>query len=150
MVAIHTQFKEKMKMGQYYKSAKEFTDIFTSLFKKILQDPDMSGTLKSLNKVFAFKFTDPDVSITINPSKTEDSITIGGSGQEGEIKMWMTTDAAHKLLLGKLNPMAAIMSRQIRVTGPFQAMSNVVKVFSATSQIYREVLTENDLDELLK
>jgi len=137
-------------MGQYYKTTKEFQKIITAFFNKLLKDPGQQDIIRSINTVLIFNFSDPDVRFTIDFSKGEKGIVVGNNTEEAEIKVWMTTDALHKIMLGKQNPMAAIMSREVRVVGPFYAMSNMVKIFTVASRIYREVLTENGMEMLIE
>lgn len=137
-------------MGKFYKTTEEFQKIFTELAEKLLIETKENSRLKTYSKVLAFNFTDHDIKFTIDLTNSEKNIIIGETDKDAEIKIWMSTDSAHRMLLGKLNPISAVMSREIRVSGPFQALPNVVKLFSAANRIYRDVLTENGLEDLIQ
>ena len=67
----------------------------------------------------------------------------------GDVRLWMNSDVTHKLLLGKQNPISAIMAREIRVVGPFQAMTNVANIFQIANRAYKNILIENGLENLI-
>ena len=136
-------------MGEFFKTPEEFQKIFTNLIEKIFKEKEINSTIKSFNKVLTFSFTDLDLILSVNPNNKENLVIKRDDDSIGDVRLWMNSDVTHKLLLGKQNPISAIMAREIRVVGPFQAMTNVANIFQIANRAYKNILIENGLENLI-
>lgn len=127
-------------MGTYFKSADELYDICGKLFGKLLSDANIGTLILKLQKSFKFIFTDYNFEINILIDGNNWKIIRGPCDEQTEIHLWLSSDSAHRLWSGKITPLSAIMSREIRAKGPIRALTEIDTIFSSSQQIYHAIL----------
>ena len=136
-------------MAKFFQSANELCDIYQALFKKLLRDSSVGKTVVDLKMNLRFIFTDPKAEINIQVDENKWHVLSGETDQKAEITFWMSSDSAHRLWLGQVTPLSAIMSREIRATGPIRALNEIAAVFGSSRQTYFEILQKHGRADLL-
>ena len=136
-------------MGNYFKSANEIYDIYETLFERLMSDPALSKKLLALGKCVNIKFTDYEAEITLDIEGEKWKFIKGPPENPVEIVLWLNSTSAHRLWTGKITPLSAIMSREIRVKGPIRALTDIDTLFSASKEIYKQILTEKGRSNIL-
>jgi len=137
-------------MGKTFASAEELCDILGTVFRRSLQETELGTKLLSVSKSLRFIFRDPVAEITVRVDGTHWDVVVGPCDTPADITFWMSGDSAHRLWLGKVTPLAAIMAREIRAAGPIRALAEIEAVFSLSRAIYRQVLEERGRQDLLR
>ncbi|MDZ7338827.1 MAG: SCP2 sterol-binding domain-containing protein [candidate division KSB1 bacterium] len=137
-------------MGKAFASPEELCDILGTVFRRSLQETELGKKLLKLNKSLRFVFHEPNAEITVRVDGAHWDVICGPCETRAEIQFWMSGDAAHRLWLGKVKPLAAIMARQIRAAGPIRAMAEIEALFALSTSIYKQVLKERGREDLLR
>ncbi|MDZ7260584.1 MAG: SCP2 sterol-binding domain-containing protein [candidate division KSB1 bacterium] len=146
-----SKLKDEVKMGRYFKTSDEFYKIYLPFFRRLLESPEVGAKLKDSKLSIRFSLSDPEVEITIDyRSSPEGKVICGQSELEGDIKVSTKCDSAHRLWLGKLPLMSAIMSREVTARGPMDKLKEFSTLFKPASEIYQNLLKDMGYEELLK
>lgn len=137
-------------MNFIFNSAEDLCDLFTELFRKIGQNSTLAAKMAEINQVIRFHFTNPKVEITVDATQQPLLVICGAAEKAPDLQLWLAGDIAHQLWLGKISPMSAIMSRQIRAVGKMQSMREIGAVFSSVTKIYQDLLLEKSQRVLTK
>ncbi len=129
-------------MGSYFKSAEELYDIYEMLFNRIMNDPKLSAKMLALGKCLTIKFTDFDAEITLFIDGENWKFIKGPADNSADIVLWMNSNSAHRLWTGKITPLSAIMSREIRAKGPIRSLTDIDTLFTASKGLYQTILGE--------
>ena len=136
-------------MAKCFHSANELSGVFETLFKTILSNSRFGEKVKDLGKNLKFNFNDPNTEITIALDKGKWSVKSGPGNVKADIEFWLSGDSAHRLWSGKVTPISAIMSREIRAKGPIRAMNEIASLFASSQDIYRKTLKKFGREDLL-
>lgn len=129
-------------MNFIFNSAEDLCDIFTALFQKMSKNPTLAEKIAEINQVIRFNFTNPKAEITVDATQQPPQIICGAAEKAADLQLWMAGDIAHQLWMGKITPISAIMSRQIRAVGKMQSIREIGAFFNSVTQIYQDLLLE--------
>ena len=129
-------------MGNYFKSADELYSIYELLFERLMKDPKLSAKMLTLGKYFTIKFTDLEAEITLCIDGNDWKFIRGAADVKADIVLWMNSNSAHRLWTGKITPLSAIMSREIRAKGPIRSLTDIDTLFTASKGLYQTILGE--------
>jgi putative sterol carrier protein len=96
-----------------FENADQLYACIGGLFEKLKSHPETEETFKTLELTTQFRYTEPTALITLASRNGEQSIHYGECNIEPNVALAMTGDVAHQFWMGELNPMNAIMKRQI-------------------------------------
>jgi len=136
-------------MGKYFKAADEFYKIYVPYFKLLLGNPEVADKIREKELSLQFIITDLKAQILLDCCKAQSPLVCGQTSAEGDIKIWMKSDSAHHLWLGKIGLMNAIMVREIKVQGPVEKLKELTSIFKPATAIYKQHLINLNLKEFL-
>lgn len=133
-----------------FKDSEQLEKVLYNFFLKIADKNEISSKLMSNKAVLKFNYTDPDLSITIDCSKSDKpEVFVNNTDINPEIELWMNADTAHKFWLGKVNLVMAITKKDIVVKGSVPKLLMLLPAITPAYKIYPEYLKENGYSELL-
>jgi putative sterol carrier protein len=136
-------------MGKYFKISDEFYKVYVPYFEKLLKNPDVGGKISEKQLTVQFFITDLKAQLLLDCCDPKGQVVCGETEKEGDIKIWLKSDSAHRLWSGKLALMPAIMSREIRVMGPADKLKELSHIFKPASEIYQTHIKEHDFKALM-
>lgn len=136
-------------MGRYFKIADEFYKIYVPYFEQLLDDSKVGDKIKKLDLKLQFYVTDLKAQMLLDYDNTDEKIICGQTDHEGDIKIWLKSDAAHRLWAGKLALMPAIMSREIKALGPVDKLKELAHILTPANEIYKKHLTNMGYQDFL-
>jgi alkyl sulfatase BDS1-like metallo-beta-lactamase superfamily hydrolase len=136
-------------MGKYFKAADEFYKIYVPYFKLLLGNPEVADKIREKELSLQFIITDLKAQILLDCCNALSPLVCGQTPAEGDIKIWMKSDSAHHLWLGKISLMNAIMVREIKVQGPVEKLKELTSIFKPATAIYKQHLINLNLKEFL-
>jgi putative sterol carrier protein len=136
-------------MGRYFNVSDEFYKIYVPYFQELATNPEVGGKIKESELKIQFYITDLKAQIFLDCCNLEGPVICGKTEKEGDIKIWLKSDSAHRLWSGKVSLMPAIMAREIKVLGPVDQLKNLTGIFKPASEIYKAHLTKMGYQNLL-
>jgi alkyl sulfatase BDS1-like metallo-beta-lactamase superfamily hydrolase len=129
-------------MGKYWKDAEEMTRAFSELFRRLMEDPELSPKAEKLNQVVVFKYFDPDVQFWWDLRDGRKEFGTGEPPAEFKVRMTLSGDDAHRSWSNKLNPVMAITRRKIKVDGNATGLLKLQPLLKKVAVIYNRVLDD--------
>ncbi len=117
------------------------------LFERLSRDAEIGPKLREAGVVLRFNYTEPSLSITVDPvaqpaEGAHVSIVRGEGGPAPQVELDMTADVAHRFWLGRVNPMMAMMKRDIVARGPIALVMKLLPVVKTAYAVYPRLLAE--------
>ena len=116
------------------------------LFEMLARDAAVGPKLREAGFVLRFNYSEPALSITVDAvaPQADPSVHVevlrGDGGRAAQVELEMTADVAHRFWLGKVNPMMAIMKREIVAKGPIGLVMKLLPVVKPAYEIYPRLL----------
>ncbi len=121
----------------------ELHHVMDMLWRRIKDDPGMSGKLVEAKLIVQFRYRDPEGTLTIDCSDgNEMKIIVGPTRLKPVIEMSMKADIAHEFWLGKVNVPMAIISGKIVSRGPTPKALALLPVIRPAYTLYPQVLQD--------
>ncbi len=127
-------------MGKYFKISDEFYKIYVPYFQQLIQHPEVGGKIRESELTLHFFITDLKAHILLDCCSAPGAVICGQTNREGDIKIWLKSDSAHRLWLGQVALMPAIMAREIKVQGPVDKLKDLSGIFKPAIEIYKQHL----------
>jgi len=137
-------------MSKYFKIADEFYKIYVPYFNQLVEHPEVGGKIQENELKLQFFITDLKARIMLDCCNVNSKVICGYNDLEADIKMWLKSDSAHRLWLGKLTFNPAIMSREIKVLGPVDKLKGLSGIFKPAADIYKKHLLKMGYKDLLR
>ena len=119
-----------------FESAVKLYRCFGGFFELMSNHPQTRWLLQSTELTVRFDFTDPGASITLVARDGEQSVHCGDCGESPDVQMSMSGDVAHRLWMGEVNVMSAILTRKIVAEGPLNKIMELKPLVKAAIEIY--------------
>ncbi|MDD5448330.1 MAG: SCP2 sterol-binding domain-containing protein, partial [Actinomycetota bacterium] len=136
-----------------FKDADQVYELIGGLFERLRGNKEIAEKFASSGLVIRFVYSDPDCEIWLDAStKDPNDVKIVKGPAEGitaEVEMSMKAEVAHQFWLGNLNLMVALTRKQIVAKGPIRKIMQLLPVLKPAYEIYRNMLHERGLDELI-
>ncbi len=122
-----------------FKDSEELEKVLYNFFLLIADKKEIGSKLTANKSILRFNYTEPDLSITIDASKSEKpNVLINDKTIEPEIELWMNADTAHKFWLGKVNLVMAITKKEIVVKGSVPKLLMLLPAIAPAYKMYSE------------
>ena len=111
-------------MAAVYTSANQAKAVYTRLFDEVEQgDPKSMESFIKSGMVVQFEMTDPQIDMWVDGRTTPVATMFGEQDLKTNLKLTMTGETLHEILLGSLPLSRAMSSRRLKVKGSmFKAM----------------------------
>lgn len=136
-------------MGIYFKETDEMYLVYDDFYNRLRVDPKVGPRILKQGLVFRFVMEDPDGVVTINGKVPEGEVICGQCDVGATITMSMKSDVGHRFWLGKVNLLAAIATRQMKVKGPITKLMAILPILKPAFKIYPKVLREKGLEKYI-
>lgn len=118
-----------------------------ALFERLSRDAEVGPRLREAGVVLRFNHTDPSLSITVDAVSPQVdgahvAVLRGDGGLAAQVEIDMSADVAHRFWLGRVNPMMAMMKREIAARGPIGVVMKLLPVVRPAYAIYPQLLVE--------
>ena len=129
-----------------YSSDEQLYTCFEKLFGVIeSHDPKAADALLKASLAIRFECREPQASITIDARKAPVAVHYGANEIKPTIKVGLTADVLHCLLLGDIRLGKAIGSKLVDLDGPIWKTLSLADIFHYAQQFYPAVLQEHNL-----
>jgi len=138
---------------EYWKDENEPIQAFLKLFEASMADEELSKSLKKLNQLIWFDYTEdgPNCSYHWDLRGGKLEAAAGKPADKPDLVMSLSADNAHRSWSNKLNPVMAITRRKIRVKGSATALLKLAPKLKKVAVIYERVLKDMGWeDKILK
>lgn len=133
-----------------FNDAEQLEKVLYNFFLQIADKHEIASKLMSNKAVLRFNYTEPDLSITIDCTKSDKpEVFVNNKNIEPEIELWMNADTAHKFWLGKVNLVMAITKKDIVVKGSVPKLLMLLPAITPAFKLYQQYLKDNDYSELI-
>ncbi|UTI66165.1 SCP2 sterol-binding domain-containing protein [Paraconexibacter antarcticus] len=121
-----------------YGSADEVYTYVGGAFREAAAQPEIAAQFAAVGSTLCMHCTDPDAAITIRLADPVEVIT-GDDGESAEIHLYLKADDADRFLRGTLNIPMAMVKRQVRASGPIDAVLKLVPATKPLIPIYERL-----------
>jgi len=138
---------------EYWKDESEPIKAFLKLFEASMADEELSKSLKKLNQLIWFDYTEdgPNCSYYWDLRGGKLEAAAGKPADKPDLVMSLSADNAHRSWSNKLNPVMAITRRKMRVKGSATALLRLAPKLKKVAVIYERVLKDMGWeDKILK
>ena len=143
-----------------FRDADHAWECLGGLFEALSRDAEVGPKLREAGFVVRFNYADPALSVTVDAvapgpqAGAQDGgyVTVlrGNGGRTPQVELDMTADAAHRFWLGRVNPMMAMMKREIVARGPIGLVMKLLPVVKPAYGIYPRLLVERGYGALVE
>lgn len=137
-------------MGKYFSTESDIYAHFRPFLESLLQHPEVGPQLREKQMSFRFIVRDPAAEIALDARDGQGTVTTGSGEKTEAVLINLSGDLLHRLLLGKIRLMPAIMGRQISARGLMDKQKELGAMISTLSQIYKEYLTANNKQHMIE
>ena len=137
-------------MGKYFSSENELYSHFQPFFETLLKHPDVGQQLRDKQMSFRFVTRDPAGEIALDAREGSGVVRTGGGEKKEDVHISLQADLMHKLMLGKIRLMPAIMGRQISARGLMDKQKELGAMIATLSQIYKDYLNANQKQHMIE
>lgn len=136
-------------MGRIFASEKEFYEHFVPFFRSLSTHADFGPQVQQGLLSFRIVSRDPQAEVSVDSRNGEEIVTTGpGLGLE-DVRIQLTAESLHGLLLGKIKLMPAIMARQVAARGTIDKQKQLATFLDAIPQAYKDYLTSLGKESLI-
>jgi 2-oxoisovalerate dehydrogenase E1 component len=132
-----------------FESTDQLYGVMGALFDRIKETPELADGLLEGKMVVRFHWNDPDGEATIDLRSSPIEYTLGPCELEPDVEMLQSADVAHRFWLGNLNVPQAIATRKVVSKGSVPKALKLLPAVKPAFEIYRGVLTERGLGDLI-
>ncbi len=118
-------------MGAFRDTA-QLEDVIGSLFRALLDDPDIREKYAGAGVTVRFAFTDPAGEVTVAPA----GVTAGRGGPAADVTMTMTADVAHAFWLGEVTLPRALARGEMKADGPVTRVLGLLPLLKPAYRLY--------------
>lgn len=129
-------------MSEFWKDADELTRTFSELFKRMMEDPELSPKAEKLDQIVVYKYFDPDVQFWWDLRGGKKEFGTGEPPDAFKVRMTLSADDAHRSWSNKLNPVMAITRKKIHVDGNATGLLKLQPLLKKVAVIYNQVLDD--------
>jgi hypothetical protein len=129
---------------EYWKDEAEPIKAFIALVDAIIRDPELSESLKKVNQLIWFDYTEsgPNCSFWVDCRGGNLKCGPGKPDGSSDLAMSLSADDAHRSWSNKLNPVIAITRRKIRVKGSAVGLLKLAPKLKKVAVTYENVLRD--------
>lgn len=132
-----------------FRDAEQLYGVLDRLFARLSQDARSAEALAAGGFVLRFRYTEPQAQVTLDLRGPPIRWELGESALAPDLEMMQSADVAHRFWLGELDVPRAIATRQVVSRGPVHKALKLLPAVKGVFPIYREVLREAGLSELI-
>jgi hypothetical protein len=138
-----------------FKNSQQFYDTVGEVMVCAALDPDIGSSVARTECIIQFRYTDPEVQITLNakdrPTQPDAyfDVFFGPSDLRPDVVMTMQADLAHEFWQGRLNLFSALARGQVVATGLVTPVLRLVPVVEPMYLWYLALLREQGLADLI-
>lgn len=139
-----------------FRDADHAWECLGGLFEALSRDPEVGPKLREAGVVLRLNYTDPSLSVTVDATAAPvDGAHVAvlrgdAGGLVPQAELDMSADTAHRFWLGRLNPMMAMMKRDIVARGPIGLVMKLLPIVKPAHSIYPRLLAERGHGALLE
>jgi putative sterol carrier protein len=135
---------------EFWKDENQPIEAFLKMFDKCMADPDLAGSLKKVNQLILFDYTQDGDNCAFWVDARGGKLASGQGRPDGEpdLVMSLSADDAHRSWSNKLNPVTAITRKKIKVKGSAAGLLRLTPKLKKVAAYYNEVLDEMGLEEI--
>jgi hypothetical protein len=126
-----------------FQTAQEVYDVLGAFLDEITKADDLRPKFVNANTSFLVTQTDPDSRILVDCTTDPPRVVSDPADDDAEIRMYMSTDDAHRFWQGKLNATIALAKKQIKVQGPLSKLMKLLPAMQPAFGRYRTFLEEH-------
>jgi SCP-2 sterol transfer family len=119
-----------------FETKDELHRCFGSLFKAVIARIMEENNLKTTEISVRFTLSDPATSFSVIADRERQIIFYDDEGWKPDMEFWLTSDMAHRMLMGKVNLTDAITKGLIRAKGPFFKILKILPYLRVSKEIY--------------
>ncbi|MEW6032802.1 MAG: SCP2 sterol-binding domain-containing protein [Bacillota bacterium] len=124
-----------------YRDTAQVEDVIGTLFRTLLEDPEVRERYASAGVTVQFVMTDPDAVITVAP----DGVTTGRAAP-ADVTMKMRADVAHRFWMGETTLPRAISSGDIAAEGPVTKVLGLLPLLRPAYRLYPKLAASRAVD----
>ena len=135
---------------EFWKDENQPIEAFLKMFDKCMADPDLSKSLKKVNQLILFDYTQDGENCAFWVDARGGEVTSGQGrpDEEPDLTMSLSADDAHRSWSNKLNPVTAITRKKIKVKGSATGLLRLAPKLKKVAGYYNEVLDEMGLEDI--
>jgi hypothetical protein len=133
----------------------QMNDIIGTFSERIFKNPTVAPKLQASGLVLRMEYYDPEnwgdvePEVTIDCTQTPIKCQIGSCNIVTKVTLRMHSHIAHMFWMQKISMMVAVARRQMVAKGPIAQVMRVLPIIKPSYPIYKEVLRDLGLFELL-
>lgn len=133
-----------------FRSQEELEDIFSELWRRVLQDNDIVQTVADLPLVAKFRYTDFPTALFIDTASQPPAFYWNPDAEpKPDVEMILSSETAHRFWLEDLNVPLAIARRKIIPKGSVQKALKLIPALKPAFALYPKVLADSGRTDLL-
>jgi putative sterol carrier protein len=136
--------------SKYFSDPAVAKDVLSETFQRVVQDPGIGESLKGLDQLVAFDYTQDDPSLLFWMDARGGQVSIGTDQppEPATVTMVSSLDVGHQSWSNKLNPMMAIATRKIKPKGNATSLLKLAPLLKKIAPIYNQVLDDKGLGDI--
>ncbi len=133
----------------FFQSSAQLQQVLGDFFQELTTNSEIAPKLKESGLKIRFNYTDPELAISLDLSKSPIAITFNDEQLKPDVEMNMKADVAHRFWFGKVNLIAALTRREMVAKGPIPKILKLLPAIKPAYRLYPEYLKSKGLDHLL-
>lgn len=138
---------------EFWKDTKEAVSTMVKLQEVLANDPEIGKDMRKLNILFIYDCSvdSPDAKFWLDTRNGQAKWGAGEPPAEVDLTVTVSLDNAHKAFQNKLNPLLAVTTGKLKVTGKATGFMKMAGNAKRTAELYRNLLTELGMaDKIVK
>jgi hypothetical protein len=126
----------------FYKSSEEFYAVIQKGFDELAKDPKATADFHSRHMVVDIRLSDPSAEIMLDGRSNPIKTSFGPYAGKSDLKLELSTDLFHGILMGTESVKSAFMGGSVKVTGNVFRALQLKDLFYQISRLYPNILRE--------
>jgi hypothetical protein len=134
-------------MSKYWKDADELIEVFTELFTRMSEDPELGPKISHLGQVIVFKYNDPDAQFWFDGRDGASDFGTGEPPAPFKVRLSLSADDGHRSWSNKLNPVMAITRKKTKVDGNATGLLKLQPLLKKVAVVYNQLLEDKGMSD---